>query len=339
MFRLIARSISRALAAVVMKVIPLVSAEFGPALVAELNKCNDKGSDKVASGIKDPLDPPVPDLIDPIAILDVGCGSQLKMLSIGDDQVVNIYRTSGSFEPASLMVWFYLAKQSSYAIDVGAYTGIYALVAAGANQRIKVTAIEPTKQVFSRLCLNIQINGFRMRIAPLHFAAGDRLDDCQLNQYFDIYTLDSGSTLLASADQPVLYSEEVGMLPLDNLPGLAAGDQHLAVFELTQIGPDIVKIDVEGYELEVLAGMHEAIRSSLPVLIVECLSPDRLAAVHDHLEEFSYIPLLIDDQNMSLIDDVLQYDFERTRNVMFYPRSKQSLIEQVSNNSGIAIRH
>jgi len=96
-------------------------------------------------------------MIDPIATVDIGCGPQLKMLSIGDDHVAETYRTLGVrwSEPASLMVWFQLAKRSSYAIDVGTFTGLYALVAANANPLIKVAALEPTRQVFSRLCLNI----------------------------------------------------------------------------------------------------------------------------------------------------------------------------------------
>jgi FkbM family methyltransferase len=277
----------------------------------------------------------------PIATVDIGCGSQLNMLSIGDDVVAETYRTSGprSFEPASLMVWFQLAKQSTYAIDVGAFTGIYALVAADANQLIKVAAVEPTIQIFSRLCLNIQINGLQTQIAPLNFAAGDRPGKGLLNHHGSIYDLDCGSTLLAeSGSRPFRYSEEVRMLPLDSLAAIAAGDQRLTAIELPQTGPDIVKIDVEGYELTVLAGMHQSIRSSLPIFIIECLSLDRLRAVHDYLAEFSYSPLLIDDENISLIGNVLEHRWETTRNVMFYPRNKQYIIEQVQNNSGVAIR-
>ncbi len=277
----------------------------------------------------------------PIVTVDIGCGSQLNMLSIGDDVVADTYRNSGprSFEPASLIVWFQLAKQSTYAIDVGAFTGIYALVAADANPLIKVAAVEPTKQIFSRLCLNIQINGLQTQIAPLNFAAGDRPGNCLLNHHGSIYDLDCGSTLLVeSGSRPFRYSEEVRMLPLDSLFALAPNDKPLTVIELPRTGPDIVKIDVEGYELEVLAGMRRAICSSLPIFIIECLSPDRLRAAYDYLNEFSYIPLLIDDENMSLIGDVHEYRLEATRNVMFYPRSKQPIIEQLQNDSDVAIR-
>jgi FkbM family methyltransferase len=294
---------------------------------------------KMSNRLNNSLNPPPGDIADPIAIVEIGCGPPLKMLSIGDDHVVDIYRASGSFEPASLMIWFHLAKQSSYAIDVGAYTGIYALVAAGANGNIKVVAVEPTKQTFSRLCLNIQINGFRMQIAPFHLAAGDRVGNCLLiNHDADIYTLGSGSSVLASGDVPVSYSEEVKMLPLDNLPALAASDAHLTVFELPQIGPDMVKIDVEGYELGVLAGMRQVIKNSLPIFIIECLALDRLMAVNSCLGEFLYTPLLIDDHNISLTGDILKHSWERTRNVMFYPPSKRSVVEQISKNSGVAIR-
>ena len=120
--RLIARAVDRALAAVAAKVTPLLSVKRGPVLIAELHKTNDRSRDEVGTRIGDPLNPQAPEANDPIALLDIGCGPQLKMLSIlRDDDVVEVYRTSGRFEPASLMVWFELARQSSYALDVGAY--------------------------------------------------------------------------------------------------------------------------------------------------------------------------------------------------------------------------
>jgi FkbM family methyltransferase len=278
-------------------------------------------------------------MIEPIAIVDIGCGSQLKMLSIEyDDNVVEIYRSSGTFEPTSLILWSQLAKRSAYAIDVGAYTGIYALMAAAANRHIKVAAVEPTKQVFSRLCINIRINGFQAQIAPLHFAAGDRFGDCLLNHYDTVYCLGSGSTLVPIGGRPVWYSETVRMLPLDILPAVATCSQHETVIELPQADPDIVKIDVEGYETGVLAGMRRTIHNFLPIFIIECLSPDALRAAYDYLAEFSYTPLLIDDENRALIADLGQFHWERTRNIMFYPRTKQDIIMQVQQDSGVAMR-
>jgi FkbM family methyltransferase len=272
-------------------------------------------------------------MIDAIISADTGFGSPVMLLSVGDDPVAEAYRTSGSraFEPASLMVWSQLAKQSAYAIDVGAFTGIYALSAANSNPRIKVAAIEPTKQVFSRLCLNIQINRFEEQIAPVNIAAGDSLGDCLLNHYGNMYCLDSGSTLLRTGHSPFWYSETVKMLPLDILATLSAYDTRgLTVIALPQTGPDIVKIDVEGYELAVLSGMRESIRRSLPILIIECLSLDALKDVHGTLAGFSYVPLLIDDQNSALLPDISRYDIGTTRNVLFYPRDKQSILEDIS---------
>ena len=129
------------------------------------------------------------------------------------------------------------------------------------------------------------------------------------------------------------------MLPLDILPAVAACDKRgVTAIELPQTGPDIVKIDVEGCELAVLAGMRQAISSSLPIFIIECLSPDALRAVQDYLAEFKYSPLLIDDKNMLLLGDVQEYHWETTRNVMFYPHSKKHIIDQIQNDSGVAIR-
>jgi FkbM family methyltransferase len=276
----------------------------------------------------------------PIVTVDTGSGSPLAMLSIGDDVIAEKYRAAGAraFAPASLMLWFHLARQSRYAIDIGAFTGIYALVAADANPLITVAALEASKQNFSRLCVNIQINRLQTQIAPLNFAAGDRPGDCQLNHYGDAYSLDCGATLLERGHRPFSYSETAGLLPLDDLPAMAARDRHITAIELPATGPDIVKIGAQGLELAVLAGLPQTIQNSSPIFIVACRSPYALWAVHACLAEFSYAALLIDDKNISLIDDLDEYSAQTIRNVLFYPRSKETIIKRAQNDSGLTTR-
>ena len=273
-------------------------------------------------------------MLEPIVNVDIGNGVTLRMLSIGDDVVAETYRGSGpgSFEPASLSVWFKLAAKSAYVIDVGAFTGIYALVASSANRHIKVAAVEPTKHVFSRLCLNIQLNGFQTQIAPLNFAAGQRVSDCLINHYDGIYCLGSGSTVAGSGHRPFWISESVRMLPLDVLPAIAASDQRFTVIQLPQTGPDLVKIDVEGVEIEVLAGMREMIVASLPIFIIECLSMEALRVVDHFLGGFGYCAVLIDDDNSSFTHNLDEYRAS-TRNILFYPNVKRQVVEQVGGSA------
>ena len=44
------------------------------------------------------------------------------------------------------------------------------------------------------------------------------------------------------------------------------------------------------------------------------------------------------EKKMSLIGDVRESRFDTTRNVSFYPTNKQSLVEQIHHDSGVAIR-
>ena len=269
----------------------------------------------------------------PIVEVDVGFGPKMRMLSIGDDIVAEMYRAgANAFEPASLALWHCLAINSSYAIDVGAFTGIYALVAANANPAIKVAALEPTKLTFARLCLNIQINAFESGIAPLNIAASDRLADMLINHYDGVYCLGSGSTLMSEGPRPFWYSDVTKTFPLDALPAIAACDKRFTVIELPQSGPDIVKIDVEGYEMAVLSGMVQTIYSAQPIFIIECLSTDALSAVHRYLEQFSYTALLLDDELSRIYENLDAYS-AATRNVLFYPRAKQSLIAEARSKS------
>lgn len=62
-------------------------------------------------------------------------------------------------------------------------------------------------------------------------------------------------------------------------------------FDSLGLKPDIVKIDVEGAEMMVLAGMCETLRTARPTLLIENSDP---AAFRVFLAEFGYMPLCYD---------------------------------------------
>lgn len=79
--------------------------------------------------------------------------------------------------------------------------------------------------------------------------------------------------------------------------------RHVAVFEFAKIDPlikeriGLLKIDVEGYELEVVRGFAEAIRRDKPVIVFEMLPIQSLATRHEQtvemLQSFGYRVFLI----------------------------------------------
>ena len=85
-----------------------------------------------------------------------------------------------------------------------------------------------------------------------------------------------------------------------------------------QLKPDFIKIDVEGFEYQVLLGSEETIRSCRPILLVEgVVKGDN---VHQKLQEWKYDSYKFDN-NLFYLDE---FD---CHNNFFVPQEKKELIQ------------
>ena len=146
--------------------------------------------------------------------------------------------------------------------DIGANVGAYSLVAfAVTGGKARVIAFEPGFGTFAELCRNIHLNHAEESITPLAIALSDR-------------------TGLAS----FRYSETTPGAALHNWDASAPGETHAPELVLPTMSyrlddliaaldlppPTLLKLDVDGPELEVLAGAeHTLADPSLRSCIVE----------------------------------------------------------------------
>src|SRR6187402_3175387 len=65
-----------------------------------------------------------------------------------------------SWEKESLKLWMKLCETSHSILDIGANTGIYALVAKAINPSAKVFAFEPHPKFYNMLQKNVALNNF-----------------------------------------------------------------------------------------------------------------------------------------------------------------------------------
>jgi len=132
-----------------------------------------------------------------------------------------------------------LAKPGSVCLDVGANIGLYSLYIAACGTE-KVYAFEPAKDNFERLLKNLVKNhSLAGRIFPLQKAVSDTHQ--QLSVYFNATC--PGETKVGVETNGAESCEAV------SLDDFCRNESILKV--------DLLKIDVEGFEMHVLAGCKE----------------------------------------------------------------------------------
>lgn len=171
------------------------------------------------------------------------------------------------WEPTTVPLFCELARRSSGFLDVGAFTGVYSLLACAVNPSIRVIAVEPNPSVLPSLRRNIDLNRFRARCTPIACALSDVPGTA-------ILTIPLDTTAATLGDSATGDRVEVE---------LRTGD---AALEGAAV--DLVKIDAEGHELEVLRGLKRTLEDAGPAVFVECLGGDGFVEVRSFLERLGY---------------------------------------------------
>lgn len=132
-------------------------------------------------------------------------------------------------------------------IDVGAADGLFSALYCLANPKNRAFAFEPSSEMFEHLVATVELNKLTDRLTAVNAAAGA----CDGNA---MGSLSSCGMLVI--DSATSTSFELRILSLDS---------HFAELEK----PTTIKIDVEGYESEVLRGAQRLIAVHKPVLFLE----------------------------------------------------------------------
>lgn len=160
-----------------------------------------------------------------------------------------------------------LISPGDLVVDVGANIGNHALFWAG-ECGAQVLAIEPAPIIFSALRANVEANNLEQRIYVRHYGLGRARG---LAEFPDVDLSNTGRTrLIAGATGPLIIR------PLHDLPEVAATTVRL------------LKVDVEGMELDVLEGARPTLERDHPAILVECLDDAAFESVRCFLANFSY---------------------------------------------------
>lgn len=195
------------------------------------------------------------------------------------DMVCLSARNNGHFEPESMTAWLDVAQshEHAYMVDVGAYTGLYALAAA--RHGAYVLALEPNPNSARRLRLNMANNPpVHGDVVDMPWAAGDR----EGRHPFTLHGR-AHMTSAASLDDHGEY-----MVPVTTIDALCQTASPVRA----------IKIDVEGYELSVLRGAHDTLSRHHPMVIAEALTDDAANELIEHMAQYGYTHAYADKRNL-----------------------------------------
>lgn len=163
------------------------------------------------------------------------------------DMVVSAAGTRGSFEPLTFERWCALAGPGAVMVDVGAYTGLYAIAAA--QRGASVYAFEPNPAAFRRLLANARTNKVEVHAKQVALWCEASVLPLSLK----------GGRMLTSA----------GSLVRQHGPAIDATCLPLDGYELLKVRA--IKIDVERAEAEVIQGAMRTIMRDRPTIFAEVL--------------------------------------------------------------------
>ena len=139
------------------------------------------------------------------------------------------------------------SKDRSRFLDVGAHYGVFSLAFAACGGEVR--ALEPSDDAFPVLCENIRLNP-ELKVRPVKMAVGNRAGKIAMHREGDHFVASGRSS---KGDDDV----DVVVMTID----------EFVVRE--QFVPDAIKIDVEGFEVNVLEGAKSVLLQNAPLVFLE----------------------------------------------------------------------
>lgn len=212
--------------------------------------------------------PPIPSVVDlPIA----GFETAERSWSVsGLDAQDHIFRwiaaESRFYEEQLLQLLKQLVGPGGHVVDVGANIGNHTLWFAGAMQ-CTVRAFEPIQALCAVLAHNVAQNRLDGQVRVEPYGVGRTRGTAQIAAWDETNT---GASSLRSSGP----GGPISIVALDDL----TWEQSV----------DLLKIDVEGMEMEVLDGALGIIRRDRPVLAVEARSPEEQGSLRQWFQKTGY---------------------------------------------------
>lgn len=167
------------------------------------------------------------------------------------------WRGAAGYEPETFAAIKERLGKASVFLDVGANTGLFSLFAAALNPDAAVWAFEPSPETGAQLRRNIALNDFGDRVRIVDAAVSDVVGTAEFYMPDAVFAT---SASLSPSGNSVRPDRK-----------LVARTETLDNFCRSSPLPDFVKIDIEGWEANALAGMQGMLAACKPDILLEVL--------------------------------------------------------------------
>jgi len=183
-----------------------------------------------------------------------------------------------TWEHEALSIWAGEVRKAEIAVDIGAYFGVYSILAAKLGCP-RVLALEPNSSNFVQLQKNLLLNNLGDSVVSHRVAVGAESKTVAMITPGGRPN-SSGSQI---SDSPT--GRELGSWKVESMVDMITLDA-LFVDESARIS--VIKIDAEGYELFILQGAIKTLSSHTPSILIELLNEKRKSETDDFLRNFGY---------------------------------------------------
>lgn len=195
---------------------------------------------------------------------------------------------------------FPLPREAKCVVDIGANVGLFSQASLAYCPKATVVAFEPSSEAFASLSARLSREP---RLRARQMAVGARAGKATLTVARHL----ASSTLLTETESAQrMLGSEVGGTGQQEVVEVTTLDQVMKQEGLSIV--DLLKIDVEGFEPEVLEGGRECLQNRVQRIIVECsiarLGLPKVLALLDSLGKQGFVLVELNDVHRSTEDTV-----------------------------------
>ncbi|MBT4814568.1 MAG: FkbM family methyltransferase [Lentisphaerae bacterium] len=185
------------------------------------------------------------------------------LLCLQQEGISETLNMHGKREAEHLYILDRVLREGMCVLDIGGNIGYYTLLLASrVGPEGKIYVVEPVPANYRVLEKNVELNGFGGRVEAFQMGISDQTTkrDMTLSQQSNLHTFNEAPKpdVAASLD----LSDETIQIPTEDLGTFVEGKRR----------PELIRMDVEGHEVEILSGLlREAEkRQWFPDILFEC---------------------------------------------------------------------